>query len=298
MNLRMTKLKIALASLGAVSLAAGCSGPGTTNNDQGIAVTFLGYFATLGAGCTALPTQTLGGVSVPIGSGKPEPGTTLTDGNLVGIDPSSGFVAVVGVQNNLFAQAYRADRLLLEYFIPGASVQPPATTVPLALLAGPGRPATTTATVGGVVDPTNGGRNPVASSLPPTFNNTCNRVFSQTYIIPASIREWLNFNRDVLPEPPFQMELTARVSGLSSAGDRFETQAETIPVNIIPEVFVTPTEGTDAGTTNGFTDGTTGLELDPTTMDGLTTDETTSDTGVEQLNDAFDTTFTSSEGSL
>ncbi len=296
MNLRMTKFKVTLATVSAVALAAGCSG--STSNDQGMSVTFLGYFASFGTGCATLPTRGFGGGSIQIGSGKPEPGTTLSDANLTGIDPSSGLVAIVGLQNNIFAQAFRGDRLLLDYFIPGASVQPPSTTVPLSLFAGPGRAGTST--IGGTTDPTNGGRNPVASSLPPTFSNLCNRVYAQTYIIPASVREWLNFNRDVLPEPPFQMEVTARISGISSAGDRFETQPETIPINLIPEVIVTPTEGTDTGVPAGVTDGTSGLTTDGTDADGFPSDETTSETDVEQLNDAIDTSVgdSSSQGDL
>ena len=300
MNLRMTKFKVTLVTVSALIVAAGCSG--STSNDQGMSVTFLGYFASFGTGCATLPTKGYAGGSMQIGSGKPEPGSTLTDTNLTGIDASSGLVAIVGLQNNIYAQAFRGDRLLLNYFIPGASVQPPSTTVPLALFAGPGRAGTST--TGGTTDPTNGGRNPVASSLPPTFSNLCNRVYAQTYVIPASIREWLNFNRDVLPEPPFLMEVTARISGISTAGDRFETQPETIPITLIPEVIVTPTEGTDTGVPAGVTDGTSGLTTDGTEADGFpsdeTTSETTSETNVEQLNDAIDTTGSdpSSQGGL
>lgn len=268
MNRNFKKLSLLLTSCGVVALGAGCSGPGTTNNDQGIAVTHLGFFSALSTSCTTLPAG-VAGFSLQMSTAKPEPNSTLGNGSLAGVDAGSNLVAVVGVQNNLYRQAFRADRVIYDYFIAGASIQPPSTNVAINLLAGPGS-AATGGTTGGTTttDPTNGGRNPIGSSLPPSFAGLCNRAYAQAYVIPASIREWINFNRDSLPEPPFMLEVTARISGVSTSGDRFETQPATIPVSIVEEILITPTEGGDTGT-NGLTDGST--------TDGSTTDGSTSD---------------------
>jgi hypothetical protein len=67
----------------------------------------------------------------------------------------------------------------------------------------------------------------------------------------------MNFNRDQLPEPPFQMTVTGRITGMTSAGDRFETQSEDLLVSVIPETLVIPTEGTDEGAGDTNTAGQT-----------------------------------------
>jgi hypothetical protein len=149
---------------------------------------------------------------------------------------------VVGIQNNLYGQAFRAERLLLDFYIPGASEQPPSTNVPVSLIAGPAESAQNS--VGGQNNQNNqnqsnpGLRRPIFTSLPPSFSNLCNRALTQATIVPASIREWLNFNRDLLPPAPFKMEVVMRVSGLSSSGDRIETNEVVLDVDVLPETYV------------------------------------------------------------
>ena len=286
------KLALLLTSCGIVALGVGCAGAGTTNNDQGITVTFLGYFSEFAGACTATPQGVAGG-TLQMSTAKPEPAVTLGDGVFAGTDAGSNFVAVVGVQNNLFSQIFRADRMIYDYFIAGASIQPPSTNIPINLIAGPGNPAAGGGAAGGAgggaaggaaggvaADPTNGGRNPAGGALPPSFAGTCNRVFAQAVVIPASIREWINFNRDSLPEPPFMMEVVGRMSGISSAGDRFETQPMSLPITIVEEIFVTPTEGTD-----GTDTGTDGLadETFPEGTDGSVTDTETDASALEDM---------------
>jgi hypothetical protein len=290
MNRNFKKLSLLLTSCGVVALGAGCSGPGTTNNDQGIAVTHLGFFSALTTSCTTLPAG-VAGFSLQMSTAKPEPNSTLDNGSLAGVDGGSNLVAVVGVQNNLFRQAFRADRVIYDYFIAGASIQPPSTNVAINLLAGPGSAATGGTTGGGAgggatTDPTNGGRNPVGSSLPPSFAGLCNRAFAQAYVIPASIREWINFNRDSLPEPPFMLEVTARISGLSTSGDRFETQPASLPVSVVDEILITPTEG-DGGDTgaDGLTDD--GSSEESTTDASLTDGEGGDSSDVTGLEDVI-----------
>jgi hypothetical protein len=62
-------------------------------------------------------------------------------------------------------------------------------------------------------------------------------------IVPAAVREWLNFNRDLTPEAPYKMEVTIRVSGLTSSGDRVDTNDGTFDFEILPETLVVPTDG-------------------------------------------------------
>jgi hypothetical protein len=182
-------------------------------------------------------------------------------------------VAVVGIQNNLYGQAFRAERLLMDFYIPGASEQPPSTNVPISLIAGPAESAQNS--VGGANNQNNqsqsaspGLRRPIFTSLPPSFSNLCNRALSQATIVPASIREWLNFNRDLLPPAPFKMEVVLRVSGLTSSGNRVETNETVLDVDVLPETYVvgggdtdlTPTPEPTAAGADAVESGNGGLE--------------------------------------
>jgi hypothetical protein len=260
-------------AVGITWLTASCGGNGAANNDQGMSVTFLGLFnsnrlevnnagggggggggnQTPGnQGCGQLPAGFSGGY-IRLGEAEPEPGGTASSTNLSGTDPAGGYVSVVGVQNNLYGQAFRAERLLVDFYIPGASIQPPSTNVPVFLIAGPaesaaqvnnnggGGAAGGTGNGNGAANP--GLRRPLFTSLPPSFSNLCNRSLAQVTIIPPAIREWLNFNRDVLPEPPFKMEVTIRLNGLSSSGNRYDTNDGTFDFDILPESFIEPTTG-------------------------------------------------------
>jgi hypothetical protein len=59
--------------------------------------------------------------------------------------------------------------------------------------------------------------------------------------VPPSIREWINFNRDLLPEAPFKMEVIIRVSGISSSGNRYETNDGVFDFDVLPENSIDPT---------------------------------------------------------
>lgn len=251
-----------VAALSAVAIA--CGGNGASNNDQGMSVTFLGLFnstnlAQAGAGggaggitpgnqgCGQLPSVFVGG-SFRLGEAQPEPNNSTTETNLSGTNESGAYVSVIGVQNNLYGQVFRADRVYIDYYIPGASAQPPSTSVPVSLLAGPAESATTVqgggagGTTGSTLrDP--GIRRPAYTSLPPALANICNRALAQVTVVPAAVREWLNFNRDLTPEAPYKMEVTIRVSGLTSSGNRVDTNDGTFDFEILPETFVVPTDG-------------------------------------------------------
>lgn len=255
-----------IAILSAVAIA--CGGNGASNNDQGMSVTFLGLFNSTnlsnagggggGAGgltpgnqgCGQLPSVFIGG-SLRLGQAEPEPSNSTTDSNLSGTNEAGSYVSVVGVQNNLYGQVFRADRVYIDYYIPGASAQPPSTSVPVSLLAGPAESASGGQVTGGggaggagggtLRDP--GIRRPAYTSLPPSLANICNRALAQVTVVPAAVREWLNFNRDLTPEAPYKMEVTIRVSGLTSGGDRLDTNDGTFDFEILPETLIVPTDG-------------------------------------------------------
>lgn len=308
MNTRTTTTGMCVTLVTAL-LMWGCGGNGAANNDQGVSVTLLGFYSALpqtpgvgnggggaggggagfgnGATCAA-PTQPVNRIVLRLGTSGVEPGGS-DDGSSVGnVDASSGATITVGIQNNLIGQFFRSDRMLLSYYIPGSSIQPPATNVPLTLLAGPaslGSAETQQGGAGGNGGGGNGGnagsgqnnpRRPANTSLPPSFANVCNQGYGQTLIIPAAVREWINFHRDELPEPPYTMEAYVTVAGLSSSGNRIETNTQGIAVDILPETFVEPTDGSDEDITT-----TTSSEVTETGTDDSSTND------VNQLGDAF-----------
>jgi hypothetical protein len=280
----------------------GCGGNGASSNDQGVSVSFLGLFQTATStggnnsqnnltGCGQLPQPFSGGF-ISLGQTFLQPTATPEPGfGGLSIDPSGAVYAIVGIQNNLYGQIFRADRVLLQYYIPGATVQPPSTNVAVNMLAGPAESGMGTTTTD---QNTPSLRKPVVTSLPPTFNQVCNRAFAQVPIIPSPVREWLNFNSNELPEAPFDLEVVVQLTGLSSGGNRYDTNEALFTLSIIPEIAVipptpAPTTSTSANTSNE-TSSETSNATDTTTLS--VKDESGSDgeaQGLDELESAFET---------
>lgn len=274
-----------------------CGGDGASNNDQGISVSFLGLFQSATSqntgggnqnnnltGCGQLP-QPLSAGYISLGQTFVNPTQTPQPGfEGLSVDPSGAVYAIVGIQNNMFGQVFRADRVLLQYYIPGSSIQPPSTNVAVNLLAGPADSGLGTATDDTATDAPSL-RRPSVTSLPPTFNQVCNRAFSQVPVIPAPIREWLNFNSNQLPETPFDLEVVVSLTGLSSGGNRYDTNEGLFSFSVVPEIAVIPPtpEATDTTTTNATSTDTSTLDV---------REENGSDgdaQGLDELESAFET---------
>ena len=277
----------------------GCGGNGASNNDQGISVSFLGLFQTATTsnagggtqnnltGCGQLPQPFSGGF-ISLGQTFLDPTATPQPGfSGLSIDPSGAVYAIVGIQNNMYGQIFRADRVLLQYYVPGATVQPPSTNVAVNMLAGPAESG-----LGTITDGENGNilRKPVVTSLPPTFSQVCNRAFAQVPIIPAPVREWLNFNSNQLPEAPFDLEVVVQLTGLSSGGNRYDTNEALFTLSIIPEIPIIPPTPAPVTTTSESTSDSTSNATDATTLS--VKDDSGSDSeaqGLDELESAFET---------
>jgi hypothetical protein len=227
----------------------------------------------------------LSGGYLTLGSISSVPGTPIP--GFVGFlqDPGGTLYATLGVQNNMYGQFFRADRLLLEYYVPGASVQPPSTNVAVNFLVGPAESSQSTVAAGNSASTAGGGlRRPVVTSLPPSYSQVCNRSYVPTAIIPAPVREWLNFNRGQLPQAPFELEIIMTISGLSSSGNRYETNAGMITLTVVDETSVELPSSTPTAVPT--TAGSLG------TLDYAASQETEVNSGESQedsLNQVFDT---------
>ena len=217
MQITIRKYAIIGIACAASVIILACGGNGAANNDQGVAVTLIGVYGsvTFSGKCSDTITATSAVTSIVLGDS----------------DKSTG--ATIGVQNNLSGQFFRANRIFLDYFIPGAALQPPSTNLLVTVFAGPAEAGSQGGgqgggQAGGVV------ATPV-SSLPPTFNRNCNTAFALTSIVPAVITEWLNVNSASLPAAPYILEVTARITGISSSGKVYETNPAFLPIDVLPQ---------------------------------------------------------------
>lgn len=148
---------------------------------------------------------------MPISGGASGEGTTG------GVGLFSCFMA----QNNLVTQAVRLDRAILRYYIAGASQQPPATVTAVAAYL----PAATGNT--SLPNPTGGttpGTKP-QGTLPSgaSGGGSVSRVSAGFAVVPSAIGEWISAHRGELPPAPFNMIAEVQLSGVTSSGNRIET---------------------------------------------------------------------------
>ncbi len=207
-------------------LAVGC-GSSSTNN-QGVSFTLLGFFAELPeAGSEELPQGSIG-QAVPISAVNPE----TQAGNAVGTTTT-----IVGLKNNIVSQFIRTDRLKISYYIEGASKQPPNTTIAFSVLLGPG---------GGSSSGEEGGEESSSSSSTsslPDFSSIASQGFGSFPIITPDISAWLNLNRGSLPELPFTLTATVKASGVTSSGNRVDSNEAQYFIIFTPDNEIAPTNG-------------------------------------------------------
>lgn len=216
--------------LAGVVIGAALVSCGSSSNDQGMSFTLLGYFQSSGTEGTVPPV--LSGASIVISDPNDEapPSADNFGGGTV--------LAYVGIQNNIVTQTLRADQSLFEYNVPGAAAQPPTTNYPLSITLGPGTSSSTT---------------PPTSSLPGSFQGFPNSAYVQVPIISADIRAWMNLNRDLLPDRPFIMTVRTTISGVTSAGDRLDSNPADLFVQVNDDAIIAPTVGNPPSESSGGT---------------------------------------------
>jgi len=226
-----------------VALFVGC-GTAATNN-QGISFTLLGFFAELPeSGSDTLPTGELG-QATPLSSENPE----LQTGNV-----SGAVSTVAGMKNNIISQFIRVDRMVINYYIEGANVQPPSTTVGISALLGPSV-SSTSSSDSTSTDSSSSGTSKPPSSLP-NFSTISELSFGSFPIVPPEVTAWLNLNRAQLPEAPFTMLATVKASAVSSSGQRYYSNPADYFIIFTPDNVIAPTEGSIVGS-DTTTDTTT-----------------------------------------
>ncbi len=206
-----------------------CGGAGV-NNDQGVIVTHLGYFADFpDDACGNLPAG-LAGASLQLGSAGPEAGGLV-----------SPIFAIIGIQNNLAAETFTVRRVHLRFEIVGSSVQPPSTSTEVSAILFPGESKP--------IDPIGEPDSSLPGSLGGNSQFACSRAFISTPLVPSDIFEWMLFHKSQLPETPFTLIVTTSVEGVTSAGDVISTNEAAIFIEVTSGVVIPPSGGGSSTTT-------------------------------------------------
>lgn len=222
--------------LGVFALLASVGCGGASSNDQGTSVTLLGTFQDAPeSGSDDLPAGQTGAI------------VSLFDGNSASgnedVGEVGGVLTYLGIQNNLSGQFYRTERVFLDYYIEGSGVQPPQTAMALSTVIGPSVPEQAAQGQNPAQEAGNG------SSLPDIFDGDTvpNRTFAQTFVVPPSVMGYLNLNADAIfgARDTATMVVSISVTGLTSAGDRLETNSIQFPVILKRGPVIPPTTGGD-----------------------------------------------------
>ena len=215
-------------------VAAGTAlhGCGSANNDQGMSFTLVGYNAVTTANkCD--PTTFVTGIEMPINGGSATETTT---------NPSAVYLCMT-LQNNMSSVGIRIDHVFHQFYIEGASIQPPDSSAPLSIVLGPSAVEATTTASSGISQPP-------ASSLPPGFN-VANSATVGFIAIPAEVRSWIALNKNSLPETPFTMSVSHTVTGVTTSGDRLDTNTAALFVVVTPDIIIPPSEGSGSDSDSG-----------------------------------------------
>ncbi len=189
--------KFIIASLitGMVTTGLLACGGGASNNDQGTSFTAIGYYHD-GEGES--------GMSGLVFQINPDVVDSTSED---AIYPPMA-LGYLGLQNNLTSQFIRVERFDCSYDIPGAD---PSLVIP-----------TDTWNISTVIaaagEETEEGETTEGTS----------QSFSQFPVVSAGILEFINVNRNSMPDAPFNLIVTCVAVGISQAGDVYESNPASI----------------------------------------------------------------------
>jgi len=269
-----------------IGFLASCGG--STNNDQGVSFSLLGFRDACEESSGAVQPNITGLVRPLDPTGTVEP--SAVDGDNF---TSGAVIAGLVLENRLAVQFVRTQRAFMTYYIPGASVQPPSTSEVATLFL---------AETGDTVSSTSTSTSTSTSSSGDSGSTTEGSSFgcASTFIVPAEIRQWLVLNQNSLPALPFTMEVTVYVTGLTSAGDRLDTNESSMLVQFTPDIRIPPDPSAEDGSTDSSTTGssTDGSSTGTGTDSGTGTSGDTSDTSGDSSGNTDTSGDTGSSGDL
>jgi hypothetical protein len=218
--MKKISLVLGLALTAAVGFVA-CGD--STRNNQGTSFTFLGWYQ---------PELDEDGNPDP--QGEPEAVTGL----YYSLDnPAVDFTAYAGIQNNLYGEALRVQRIHYNYEVIGSSIQVPSTEVVINWFLGPS------------VDNSNGAFDQ-ESTLPDSFQggdegeDFSPKGYVEVPMLPAALKNFLSLNRNRLPQTPFSLVVRSSASGVSTAGRQMRSNDFDFEI-VVVEQGVNPDSGNE-----------------------------------------------------
>lgn len=234
------KATLALAITAGIATTLACGS--ASNNDQGVSFTALGWAVPDDEGVCVIPPLYVTAAVISLSGGI----------SAEGYFSSYGTFICFAVRNNMTSQGIRADRMYYSFHVPGASEQPPSTSVPFTA----------------VLNPISTGD---AAATDDELAATGLNIGAQ--LLPPQILEWMNLNRGSLPEPPFTVEGTYYVSGITTAGDRLDSNVVNMNFVVTEDNIIPPTEGPGdtppvepTAASEDDTSGTTGSDTNTGTL--------------------------------
>lgn len=220
-------------------------GCGSASNDQGVSFSLLGFSnftldETTGAPECSLDAFT-NSIAIPLGEDG-DTGTPVTT------------TRCLIVQNNMTSVGVRTERVEVSYYIPGAEVQPPSTSAPFTVFVGADAG---TDSPDGTQSDSGGDSGTTTTTTKTGITTTGNRTAAPLNMVPAEIRSWLSLNRNLLPEPPFSMDLVMHVAAITTAGDQLMTNDGYFQAQVTNDFNIDGSGSSGTDTTGDTTTGST-----------------------------------------
>lgn len=221
-----------VALLASIPMLVGCGD--SAHNDQGMSFTALGWFEVPPQIENDFEIQEDGtivitsiGTSQNISDQATSTSVALSE-DIESSADTGAITGILGLQNNMAFQYVRVERAYHEYYIPGASIQPPATSVGVNVLMGSSSENEEAL-----------GFN-ASSSIPGSFEANPNEVYPPAVIVTPEVRSFINLNIDKMPEPPFVMIVTTVIEGVTGSGKRVRSNPIMFDVYWTPANVITP----------------------------------------------------------
>jgi len=191
-----------------------------SNNDQGTAFLALGYFEFVD------PTSPDDVVPVTGLTFDLESDFEFGNGTAAGVGTGSFQTVLIGLENRLATQFIRSERYDCSYDVPGAQ---PGLLIPdsverASFVIGAAEGITTTAE---------------GDTRFPSDNDAVRPqvLFSRISVLNTETVQFLNTNRNSLPQLPYSLTATCRAVGITQAGDVITTNPVSIPVLLTRSSF-------------------------------------------------------------
>ncbi len=227
----------------------------SVRNEQGVTFTFLGWYAVL---------DDEGNID-PNSDGDPQ----LFTGLYYRLDSTQEghLVMQAGLQNNLFGEAIRLQRIHMDYELIGGTLPIPSTDIVAAAFLGP-------------IQDNSSDSFGQGSTLPDSLigdgegEDFSPKIYYGAPILSTDLRNFLSLNRDSIPQRPTSLVVRSKALGVTTAGRQMETNEL--------EFVITLLDGTGEDLASGASANANTSTAEPTATSEATPDATSAEVTPEE----------------